>query len=415
MIMEINENITEKLDNLTVRILEFHQTGFFISQSIIVTCAHGNKLKKLEIGDQVNCLLNDLEFIGNIDYINYEKDVIFISYINSYNVKLLGFSSDMKIPDEFYSFGYTKNYSKGEPCTVIYEGLSREPFLIKLKDGAIAPGMSGAPLLLLRTGKIVGMIKSSRTINNKSLPTGGRAIPISLIMDLYKNNYNISNIDSSVVSEEDLEIVYRICEAAYTSANPLKMDLELIKHLKSECKFIELVNSNDNLRCKSIKLWHSINSNCLRFIISKNREKFERIGVTCVLPLKEESYMSYKKGYIAEFCLSETHIISNSDISKYSCYYLCVQSFAFIGKCPRNIKSILRESFERHIAELVPENKTVYIIAEIGTDVGRKIAEYFKMKMLDTISYDKRPLYELILNPNDVKKICNSKGELVCL
>ena len=85
--------------------------------------------------------------------------------------------------------------------------------------------------------------------------------------------------------------------------------------------------------------------------------------------------------------------------------HLCIQSFAFCIRSPKKIKQILKESFIIQISKLANMQSDLYIIAEIGTEAGRKMAEYFDMTMLTTLSYDKRPLYERIFTPYSISQI----------
>lgn len=231
---KLNFDDYKKLHNLTASIPQLGQTGFFLTKTVIVTCAHGIELNNIDKNDMVDCICNKVIYKAKIDYINYDADVVFATISQSFDNNLFSISSDVLPLDALYSFGYTKNYEEGESCTIESEGWSRNPYLLKLKKGAIVPGMSGAPLLSLRNKCIVGMIKSTRTYNNKSNATGGRAVPISTIKELYDNQYGSMYNNSSVVCKDDLEIVYSICEAAYASTSSLKMDPLLIEHLKKE-------------------------------------------------------------------------------------------------------------------------------------------------------------------------------------
>lgn len=393
----LNRNDYEKLHSLTVKIPELCQTGFFMTPNIIVTCFHGNKNVKKQIGDKITCMCGYDYIDATIDYLNENDDIIFVKLSRLYEIDIIELSSDILPFDSFYSFGFTEQYPEGDSCTLEAEGWSRNPHLIKLKAGAVVPGMSGAPLLSKRNNCIVGMMKSSRTFNNRANPTGGRAVPYLTIEDNYNNRYNNLPVDPSCVLKNDLEIVYSICEAAYASTTNLKMDSDLIKYLKTEGKFIELINRNDIARRKAISLWHTINKYCLRFIVTEDDNGKHRKGVTCVLPLTKAGYESYKNGEIDEFCLGESHIMSALETDKEECTHFCIQSFAFSGRCPKKVKVLLKESFETQILQMSKKNSDLHIIAEVGTEAGRKMADFFGMTMLTTLSFDKRPLYELNL------------------
>ena len=60
--------------------------------------------------------------------------------------------------------------------------MSYDPSLIKFKAGQIRPGMSGSPLLNMRTGGICGVVSISR---DRMGDLGGRAIPISVVVRFF--------------------------------------------------------------------------------------------------------------------------------------------------------------------------------------------------------------------------------------
>lgn len=394
-----------KFHNSIINIPSLGQTGFFLTNSVIVTCAHGAEGSDLEIGSTLEIISFCRIIYVTIDLMDFDIDVLLAHMSESINLKLCELSSNVHAFDKLYSFGYTKMCNGGEPCTVEVEGLSRSPFLLKLKGGAVIPGMSGSPLLNIKNGCIVGMIKSSRTIQNKSTPTGGRAIPISTIKEAYDNCYGTMSSDPTTVCVEDLETIYCICEAAYATASPLAMSSDLIAHLKENNRFSALINRQDIARRNAIKTWFSINPFCLRFIVAQDLEGKHRLGITCVLPLTTKGYESYRNGEIEEFKLNEDYLMGRNETDKGMCNHLCIQSFAFSSKYPRNGKRLLRESFATQILKLANSCSDIHIIAEIGTEQGRKMAEYFKMNMLNMLSFDKRPLYEMILLPSDILDI----------
>jgi hypothetical protein len=87
------------------------------------------------------------------------------------------------LDDLLYTFGYPDDYPGGDSATVRCEGHSSgDQASIKLKAGQIRPGMSGAPLLNLRTGAVVGCIVRSR---NRSSDLGGRGVSVESIFDAF--------------------------------------------------------------------------------------------------------------------------------------------------------------------------------------------------------------------------------------
>jgi len=92
-------------------------------------------------------------------------------------VALLGAVADTD--DELYSFGYPED-NAGEPATFDIEGLTGdEPPRIKFKAGQVKPGMSGSPLLNMRTGAVCAVLVSTR---GRQSSLGGYGIPVSAML-----------------------------------------------------------------------------------------------------------------------------------------------------------------------------------------------------------------------------------------
>lgn len=91
-------------------------------------------------------------------------------------------SADAPVPgDPAYSWGYPSGYEDGDPVDgLVHEGITggAEPYL-KLSGAQVTPGMSGAPLLNLRTGAVAGIIKLTR---EETGPVGARGIPAATIL-----------------------------------------------------------------------------------------------------------------------------------------------------------------------------------------------------------------------------------------
>ncbi len=101
--------------------------------------------------------------------------------------------SDLPHPgNELYSFGYPDEhpYRNGDSAYVTYEGPTGEPTLLKFRSSQIRPGMSGSPLLNMRTGTVCGIIKLSRDITTHE---GGRAIPIDAVFEAWPDIRQLHN------------------------------------------------------------------------------------------------------------------------------------------------------------------------------------------------------------------------------
>jgi hypothetical protein len=92
--------------------------------------------------------------------------------------------SEVHLGDPLAAHAYTAKHSGGEFATLKSEGLGQgeaaEEQLLKLKEGQVLPGFSGAPLLNLRTLRVCGLMKSRR--DRLVTDLGGFAIPASVIL-----------------------------------------------------------------------------------------------------------------------------------------------------------------------------------------------------------------------------------------
>jgi hypothetical protein len=129
-------------------------TGFFVANGLILTCSH--VVKDTENIPIKVCWQNQEDFT---------EAVIDFYLPDPYDLALLRFTppiSDLPCvyleesvqpEDKLYCYGYTDNFPKGESVTFECEGFTGDnPPLLKFKDGQTRPGLSGSPLLNLRTG-----------------------------------------------------------------------------------------------------------------------------------------------------------------------------------------------------------------------------------------------------------------------
>jgi hypothetical protein len=190
----VNQELIPLLTRCTVRISTPNGgfgTGFFIAPGWIITCAHVVK----GVSSTVDILWRNIKN-NEVE----EKALIAevkLTFAESSDIAFLKLTTDDKHPcvyidpnhpqtdDLLYTFGYpagfAEDYSAGDSITTRYEGESvskNQGILLKLKQGQIKSGFSGSPLLNMRTGGVVGIVKATR---DPGLDLGGRAVPISMI------------------------------------------------------------------------------------------------------------------------------------------------------------------------------------------------------------------------------------------
>jgi trypsin-like peptidase len=184
--MPLETEIVERLAASTVRLTGPGTlgSGFFLDPATIATCAH-----VLFDGDGTS-LARTITWAGRSIDIDYtlvswgaEDDIAIIKSAGLRCDAVFPFSSDLELDDLVFAFGYPEEYPEGDSLTLQYEGptKSRLP-LLKFKAGLVRPGMSGAPLLNMRTRGITGMLTTTR---DRRTPSGGRGIPVRSIMALF--------------------------------------------------------------------------------------------------------------------------------------------------------------------------------------------------------------------------------------
>ncbi|MEQ8756034.1 MAG: HEAT repeat domain-containing protein [Coleofasciculus sp. G1-WW12-02] len=161
-------------------------TGFFVAPEWILTCAH---VVKKAAGEPIQVRWQMQE--------NWSQAVVEELLPDPYDLALLRVTlptdadppcvyldGEIKSRDPLYLFGYPdQEFDNGCPVTFNCEGLTGdEPRLIKFKLGQVRPGMSGAPLLNQRTGKVCGIVKFTR---DRSFDLGGGAVPTTVILEQF--------------------------------------------------------------------------------------------------------------------------------------------------------------------------------------------------------------------------------------
>jgi hypothetical protein len=163
-------------------------TGFFVAPGLVLTCAHVVvEAQKHNLEIILTCWR---EHNGSI-----EKQVISARVkefraspypdlallqidLEDHPCVLLG--ADVLPFDQLYGYGCPDDYPDGDSVTLSCEGWTNEQqALLKLKQGQLRAGFSGAPLLNLRTGQVCGIAKLSR---DQETDLGGRAVPTRTVL-----------------------------------------------------------------------------------------------------------------------------------------------------------------------------------------------------------------------------------------
>lgn len=156
-------------------------TGFFVAPGTILTCAHvveDAKQISVEWGGQKRdaSILN--RFVHETTPRTYPDLAVLRADFQEHPCVAL--HRDVEVDDHIYAWGYPKDY-KGDPLTTVIEGESGPPAFLKFKEGRVESGVSGSPMLNLRTGGVCGMIVLSRDQNSAE---GGRGLSTNKIASL---------------------------------------------------------------------------------------------------------------------------------------------------------------------------------------------------------------------------------------
>jgi hypothetical protein len=99
-----------------------------------------------------------------------------------------------RIGDTLFAYGYPPVKPGGTPGTYDYEGTEGgPPRLLKMKVGQVRAGLSGSPLLDLRTGTVIGIVRKSRGVDSD---LGGLAVPIDVAFAAFER-LKQDNVDAA--------------------------------------------------------------------------------------------------------------------------------------------------------------------------------------------------------------------------
>lgn len=177
--------LTDLLEAATVRLVQggSRGTGFFVAPGLVLTCGHvvqqeapvecwrGEVRRR---GRVVERLVEDPRYPGE----RYPDVALLEVEDTAHPCALLG--GAVELGDELYAYGYSDQAPGGDPVTLELEGRSESPARLKLKAGQVRPGMSGAPILNLRTGVVCGMASISR---DRGSALGARGVPADVVLE----------------------------------------------------------------------------------------------------------------------------------------------------------------------------------------------------------------------------------------
>jgi hypothetical protein len=149
-------------------------TGFFVAPGWVLTCAH------VIVGEQGDSKSIHVTWKGKVypAHVLDTRDVNFpdiallkVAISNHPCVLLAGSAEPFS---KLYSYGFPDIEAQGASTTFECEGwVGEKNKQLRLKEGQVRPGMSGSPVMNLKTGSVCGIVDSTR---DRSSDLGGVAI-----------------------------------------------------------------------------------------------------------------------------------------------------------------------------------------------------------------------------------------------
>lgn len=176
-------NFARGFKKCTVRISHEGQqghdgSGFFVTPQLILTCAHvclkANGKQIYIDWEKQRCPVKIKFCPENIEILDLALLEIVDSRLKPPHVYI---DETLNIGDQLYNFGYPERNLQGDVEKFQFIGFDGQD-LIKFKDGTVRGGLSGSPLLNLRTNKVCGMVIISLGTNTDF---GGRAISTTTV------------------------------------------------------------------------------------------------------------------------------------------------------------------------------------------------------------------------------------------
>ena len=159
----------DQLRELTVRVTAGPSvgSGFFVGPGLVLTCAHvlraaapGMTLKVAWKGQSYTADIRKMQPERCDPGVTVLPDIALLAIsVTDHPRAELGDECDPG--QDVYAYGYPVPRPQGDPLLGRCEGTDGRG-LIKFRDTVVDHGMSGAPLLNLRTGDVCGMVKATR-------------------------------------------------------------------------------------------------------------------------------------------------------------------------------------------------------------------------------------------------------------
>jgi len=162
-------------------------SGFFAAPGVVVTCDHVLRALKLT----TSATPPDVRVVGtdereyrvlDVSDRSAAQDLAVLRVEPAHGHPCALLAVGLRGGDDLVTFGAPQKHPDGVPTELRAEGMTgADPPMMKLSGGQVQPGMSGSPVLSLRTGAVCGVLKRTRDATQS---LGGYAIPIQTLFRL---------------------------------------------------------------------------------------------------------------------------------------------------------------------------------------------------------------------------------------
>lgn len=178
------DSLIELLKSCTVQVGDPEEifgtgTGFFFAPSKIITCYHVIE----DYGSEIPFLYKGQKKTAKLDFPCEEYDFAILEVDTIKHNKCVFFDSQIEFGDTLYAYGFSEENTQGDPVTLEFEGIAKNKQgteLLKLKRGLITSGMSGSPILSVKSGKVCGITVETR---DKEFPNGGYGLILDHVFE----------------------------------------------------------------------------------------------------------------------------------------------------------------------------------------------------------------------------------------
>jgi hypothetical protein len=199
-------------------------SGFFVVPGVVVTCAHVIESQQLMPGD-TDPAIEVVTPAGEHHPVHVKKvwppdaeDVALLHLVTPFDHPCVLLASGLQARDPLHSFGFPENHPEGVPTTLDAEGFTGNGKLVKFKEGQVRGGMSGSPVLNVRTGAVCAMVKRSI---DPGRDAGGYGVRVETLLQLEPKLFQTENKRYHDVNKQWLALLHPQQRARLRVRRPL--------------------------------------------------------------------------------------------------------------------------------------------------------------------------------------------------